>query len=340
MSLQALLRVARPASTAMAIFCLATGSGCTAKSVDYARYDPGTAQDEVAEQAESFNQRLALVASRKQGNGEYEIGPEDLIEVTLFDIETRDGIPQVVSARVSGAGFVTLPHVGQLEAAGLTPIQLEQRLRDVYSEFIHEPQITVFVREYHSYQVAVVGYVNKPDVLQLRGRRSLLEALALAGGLNDEAGRTVRLIRETEQQLVTEIIDLDKLTRLGNLDLNPTLLPNDVINVPRAGVFYVEGAVLKPGAYPLLQQTTVSQAVATAGGTDSALSNDWRMTIYRKRDEGLREAIGVDIGAIRRGEIDDIALLEDDVVVIPVSGPKWLFDRLLTAVRIGVNYRP
>jgi len=317
---------------------LAVVSGCSTGK--YASYDPATAEEDVAENAEVFNQQLALAASQNAGDGQYRIGPADLLEVTLFDIESRDGIPQVVSSRVSSAGIITLPHVGRVPADGLTPIELEHRLKESYKRFIHDPQLTIFVREYHSYQVAVVGYVKKPDVLQLKGRRTLLEALALAGGLNNEAGRTVRLIRETPEQVYTEIIDLDKLTKLGNLDLNPALLPNDVINVPKAGVFYVEGSVSKAGAFPLLQATTVSQAIATAGGADSTLANERGMTVYRKRADGQRDAIPVNIAGIRKGTVEDMRIVEDDVIVIPISGPKWMFDRVLTAVRVGINYRP
>ncbi|TFH19756.1 MAG: hypothetical protein E4H03_13365 [Myxococcales bacterium] len=328
-----------PVAPLVVVACLGLTVGCSARS-KYAAYDPGTAADDVAEDTQAFNQKLALAAAQDEGDGQYRVGPEDLLEITLFDIESREGIPQVIATRVSSAGFVTLPHVGKVQADGLTPIEFEHRLKDVYRRFIHDPQITIFIREYHSYQVAVVGYVVKPDVLQLRGRQTMLEALAMAGGLNEDAGRTVRLLRETDDQIVTEIIDLEALTRLGNLGLNPTLLPNDVINVPRAGVFYVEGAVLKPGAFPLLQPTTVSQAIATAGGSDSDMANERGMTVYRKLADGQREPMRIDVAGIRKGEVEDMRIEEDDVIVIPISGPKWMLDRVLTAVRVGINYRP
>jgi protein involved in polysaccharide export with SLBB domain len=73
-------------------------------------------------------------------------------------------------------------------------------------------------------------------------------------------------------------------------DANLVLMPGDVVSVPKAGMFYVEGIVSKPGAYPLLEKTTVSEAVATAGGADTTLANIGGTVLYRKKDDGSREA--------------------------------------------------
>ena len=120
--------------------------------------------------------------------------------------------------------------------------------------------------------------------------------------------------------------------------LNPELLPGDVINVPRAGVFYVEGMVNKPGAYPLLQDTTVSQALATAGGIDVALAKGGDTTLYRKMADGQRRPIPVKFDQIREGRAEDFLLNEDDLIVVPLSGPKFVVDRVLGLVRVGVAY--
>lgn len=290
-------------------------------------------------ETQRLNEQLALL--NKQGDAaEYRVGPEDLLEITLFDIANTNGEPQTVTARVSSGGFVTLPHVGKVVAEGYSPLEFEQHLREKYQRFIHDPQLSVFVKEYRSYQVSVIGYVEDPGVLQLQGRRTLLEALALAGGLTDEAGRTVRFRRQTGDQVITELIDLTRLAVEGDPRLNPILLPDDVIHVPRAGVFYVEGMVNKAGAYPLLQETTVTQAIATAGGPDLNLANVRGTTLYRKLDDGDREGIPINIAAIRKGSEPDLEVQEDDVIVIPVSGPKYVFDKALGLVRLGIGLRP
>ena len=334
-------------------------TGACAATPDYTRLHSDTAGKTAANQ--DLNASLSLLAGKSQTPGDYAIGPEDLLEVTLFDIEDTTGEPRLITSRVSNTGYVTLPWVGKIMARGYTPLAFEEHLRKNFARFIHRPQITVFVREYRSYEISIVGYVEKPGVVQLRGRKTLLDALSLAGGLNEEAGHNVRLSREIEvcpeaflqkdggqansesllpcpRQVVTELIDLDRLTRDGDMRLNPELLPGDVINVPRAGVFYVEGMVNKPGAYPLLQDTTVSQALATAGGIDVALAKGGDTTLYRKMADGQRRPIPVRFDQIREGRAEDFLLQEDDLIVVPVSGPKFVVDRVLGLVRVGVAY--
>lgn len=306
--------------------------GCSV-TPDYSVLHGGNSANENQE----FNANLSLLAGQASKQGDYRIGPEDLIEVTLFDIEDLQGEPRLLSTRVSNGGFVTLPYVGKVQAQGFTPLEFEEHLRMKFRRFIRSPQITVFIREYRSYEISIVGYVENPGVVQLRGRKTLLEALALAGGLNDEAGRTVRLTRQMGDQTLTEVIDLERLARGGDMKLNPVMLPGDVINVPRAGVFYVEGMVNKPGAYPLLQDTSVTQAIATAGGPAIALARESGIVLYRKVEDGQRVPMPVDVAAIRLGEAEDFLVQEDDLVVVPVSGPKFFVDRLLGLVRVGFN---
>lgn len=294
--------------------------------------------DASAQQTVRFNEDLTLLAAQAaSAEGEYVIGPEDLIEVTLYDIQDTSGEPRLIAARVSNSGYITLPYVGKVLAQGLGPLELEERLRRDYVRFIHDPQITVFIREYRSFRVSVVGNVKTPGVLELKGRKTLLEALAMAGGLDPEAGRSVRLSRASDDQVQSVLIDLDQLTQNGDVRLNPTLVPGDVITVPRAGIFYVEGMVNKPGAYPLLAETTVSQAIVTAGGLRTELARASGTTIYRKSPSGEREAIEVDIGAITDGKFRDLPIQAEDVVVVPISGPKFFVERVTGLVRVGVN---
>lgn len=302
----------------------------------------GKAEPKQAAQAlETFNQDLALMAAQAAAvPAEYLVGPEDLIEVTLYDIANTDGEPRMVMARVSNSGFITLPYIGKVRAAGFGPLGLEEELRTAYLKFIHDPQITVFVREYRSFRVSVVGNVEQPGVLELRGRKTLLEALALAGGLNDEAGRSIRLSRATPDNVQSVVINLDQLAQSGDLRLNPSLLPGDVINVPKAGTFYVEGMVKQPGAYALLSDTSVSQALATAGGIEETMARSSGTVIYRKDEFGNWSEIPIDLAAIGKGRIPDVPVQPDDVVVVPVSGPKFFVERVLGLVRVGVNAAP
>ncbi len=294
---------------------------------------PESSQDSA--KLNEFNSKIALLAGQATGEGEYLIGEEDLLEVTLFDIQDKNGLPRIIQARVSTSGHVTLPYVGKIKALGATPHDFEEHLTSEFMRFIREPQITVFVREYRSYQISVVGYVENPGIYELKGRRTLLEGLAMAGGLNEDAGRKVRLTRQLESEVETILLDLERIAREGDLSLNLALLPGDVISVPQAGVFYVEGMVTKPGAYPLQQPTTVSQALATAGGMDFTLANVSGTVLLRKMDNGEREQIPVRYAAIKNGKAEDFMIEEDDVIVVPLSGTKFIFDRTIDLFRVN-----
>jgi polysaccharide export outer membrane protein len=286
---------------------------------------------------ESFNERIAAMAATA-ADLEYTIGAEDLLQITLFDIENREGDPQRLLVRVSSTGTVALPYVGEVQATGITPIQLEERLKAAYRRYIREPQIAVLVREYQSYRISVVGYVKEPKVLELRGKKTLLEAIALCGGITDEASKSIRLTRPSAEGQTSVLIDLDTIATGVDPAANLVLLPGDVVSVPKAGMFYVEGVVSKPGAYPLLATTTVSEAVATAGGADTTLADVKGTVLYRKRSDGSREAIPISLASLKDGTAEDFAIQENDVIVVPLSGPKLFFDRVTAGIlRVGFS---
>jgi protein involved in polysaccharide export with SLBB domain len=144
----------------------------------------------------ALNRDIALAAGQRSGgSADYRIGADDLLEVTLFDVESRNGEPRQIVTRVSQSGLITLPLVGGVAVGSRTPVEAEGLLRERYRKFIHDPQLAVFVKEYRSYRVSVVGYVGKPGVYEVSGERTLLEVLAMARGLNEKAGKTVQISR-------------------------------------------------------------------------------------------------------------------------------------------------
>lgn len=288
--------------------------------------------------ADQINRTLAVAsATASRPASDYRIGADDLLEVTLFDIETRNGEPRVLAVRVSQSGLVTLPLVGAVNVGGKTPVEAEEALRTHYKRFIHEPQIAVFVKEYKSYRVSVVGYVEKPGVFEVTGERTLLEVIALAGGINDRAGKTVQVSRMREGRMETLVVDLDRLAQQGDMSLNLTMMSGDVVNVPRAGVVYVEGSVKKPGAYRLREAMTLTQAISAAGGPDEKLANRGGTRLFRRGDHGDRQEVPIDIGAIDNGKAEDLRLAENDVVVVPMSIPKYVVDRFIGGIGMGLS---
>jgi polysaccharide export outer membrane protein len=119
----------------------------------------------------------------------YTIGPEDLLDVTVWN---NAAISRTVPVRPDGK--ISLPLLDDVQAAGLTPKQLKGDLARRLAKYISAPEVSVIVREIHSLRVAVLGEVNKPGRYDLKSRASVLDAIALAGGFSPYAARSKLVI--------------------------------------------------------------------------------------------------------------------------------------------------
>jgi len=148
------------------------------------------------ETAEDWNRRLKeLLDSNPSAPavsaGEYRIGPEDVLNINIFEAQELNR-----EVRVSAGGDISLPLLGSVRAAGLTPRELEFVLQELlHRTYMKDPHVSVFVHEMQSHPVSVMGAVRRPGVFQIRGSKTLLEVLSLAEGLADDAGETVIILR-------------------------------------------------------------------------------------------------------------------------------------------------
>jgi polysaccharide biosynthesis/export protein len=301
---------------------------------------PG-AQPDAAKVARSsaaeINKALATVAMNTSvQQADYQIGPEDLLQITVFNIsdaEARD-TPRTVSVRVSQEGMVSLPLIGDVKVVGLTPSGLERELKKQYDKYIYNPQVGVLVTEYRQ-RVSVTGAVSKTGVFDLTGPKTVIEILAMAGGVTDKAGTQVHIYRQGPNGRESRIIDLLGLANnasLINADnaglITMPVQPGDIINVPPAGMFFVDGAVRAPGSYPLGRRYSLSQALATAGGLDRDLySAD--VTIFRRGDSGAKEPINVDLNEVLAGSVIDPQIEADDVILVPINTAKYVYHKVV-----------
>ena len=183
----------------------------------------------------------------------------------------------------------------------------------------------------------MIGAVGKPDVYSLPGQITILDLLLLAGGLKEEAGSLLFLVRRADaekgtsrpegnsngQELRTFVIDLEDLLVKGDMTLNLPLRNGDVVNIPVAGKIFVGGEVRSPGGFPLKgRRMTLSQAITLAGGIKyDAKGSDTR--IFRYSEKGTRkEILTANIYKIVEGKDEDILLRENDIIIVPRSGPK------------------
>jgi polysaccharide export outer membrane protein len=164
------------------------------------------------------------------GRPEYRIGPSDLLSVTVF--QTKDLDREV---RVDNAGQVSLPLIGAIDAAGRTAHELEADLATRYgARYLQDPQISVFVKEFASQRVTVEGAVGKPGIYPVSTRLTLLQAIALAEGLDDNASeRNVIVFRTAQGRRQFARFDLEAIRDGSNDD--PEIQGEDVIVVDTSG---------------------------------------------------------------------------------------------------------
>jgi len=280
----------------------------------------------------------AAAAQTAPGN-DYKLGPEDLLQITLYNVAANEQgvMPRTVDVRVSHQGRITMPLLGDVAVVEHTPSWLEQQLKAKYRTYFVDPQISVFVREYRSQRVSVLGAVQHPGVFELTGPKTIVDLLALAGGVTDQASRQVQLVRAGPQGRESYVVDLQDLTGDPAVPANLTVTGGDVLSVPRAGSFFVDGAVSKPGAYRLDRPYTLTQALATAGGCDRDVAQASATQIFRRRNGTTPETLTVDINKIPRGEAEDPLIYADDVIVVPISTPRYVVKRFLGAIGMGIG---
>ena len=141
----------------------------------------------------ALNTRLLRRPSAAGAAGDLPLGPGDLLEVVVFEVPELSNL----KVRVSRPGVVVLPLLGEVPVSGKTPGEVEADLRQRLSRsYMYDPHVTVYVHERRSQRVSVIGAVRKGGVFELTGRLRLVDALALAEGLADDADHVVYLLRQ------------------------------------------------------------------------------------------------------------------------------------------------
>jgi len=248
---------------------------------------------------------------------DHPVGAEDLLEISVFEIPELSR-----TVRVSGRGTISLPLLGEMEVRGLTGMQVEDKLREALTKkYLQDPQVSVFIREYGSKKVSVIGAVGKPGVYEMLGPRTLLQVLSEAGGLEKEAGAHLYVIRAAQDGTAQTIpVNVGDLLMNRSPEINLPVQPGDVVSVPidRPIYIYVDGAVRTPGRLEELasRPITVLQAIAKAGGTTERASLKG-IKILRRGTDGTQTDLPVNLKRIRQGKQPDPLLEEGDVVVVP-----------------------
>ncbi len=201
--------------------CLASLTACTSTPGD-----AGGLSGPPAGQADIARATGKYVASSTPGAAGYLVGPQDVLDVTVFKAPDLSK-----SLQVAEDGTINLPLTGQMMAAGKSPSQLEREIQtQLNARYMKSPQVTVFVKEYNSQRVTVEGAVKTPGVFPLRGHETLMQVIAKGGGLDREtASSSVVLFRMTDGARSVARYDISSIRSGGEPD--PQVSPGDVIVV-------------------------------------------------------------------------------------------------------------
>lgn len=262
-----------------------------------------------------------LLASCKfivSANGEQKesllIGPGDMLHVQVFDTPELEQ-----HVRVTDDGKMSLLMGGSVEVSNRTPAEaariIENALRR--GHFLLRPQVSVTVDEYATQQVTVLGEVKSPSAYSIDTPRSILDVLAMAGGLTDLADRRVTVERHGSKDKVSYFISNSANVAV---DTNVMVNPGDTVIVPKAELVFVLGDVGHPGGYTMTNNSgelTVLQLIARAGGTNHTSVPSHAKLIHKDGQSYAETALP--LSDMQKGKRRDMTLQANDIIYVPFS---------------------
>jgi polysaccharide export outer membrane protein len=199
------------------------------------------------------------------------------------------------------------------------------------ARYIKDPHVSIFVEEHFSRRITLMGQFRNPGTYDYLAKQRLLDVMALGGGLSEKAGRVVQVRRYggTAEGQNVFIVDLEQLVKEGRSDLNIEINSGDVLFVPEAGTFFVDGAVRRPGSYYIQHTTTVHEALLEAGGM-APYADKNQATLIRYTEKGSREIIKLDLTDPQTLELE---IKDRDVLITEAS----VYGKLVHGVGINIG---
>ena len=344
--------------SAVLLSCVSAGQAQTAAPANAA---PAVAPVTMTSAPPSARAATMTARSMTEEDTLYRIGPGDVIDIRIF------GRPEMSKeARVDNLGRIRPIFIQEeITVACMTEVQLARLLEEKYRKYLRSPQVDVFVKDYQSQPIAVIGAVMQPGRFKLQRRIRLLELLTQAGGANGNSGTTVNLIRNKEYSFcapkpVNAIVPVEAAVKVSatpdalannkkmddpfagqliTLNLRDVLLgrpesniyvePGDIVSVPDADQVFLTGGVMHPGPIPMRQAIRLSEAIGMAGGFFADVSKKSIRVSRQIPGSTQREIHIVDFEAIEKKKAEDWILQPSDVIEVTSSMAKGIGRSLL-----------
>ncbi len=239
------------------------------------------------------------------------------------------GAPEMTrTLQVDREGKCIIPLVGSVELAGETTREGEAKIRQLLIDrkMFNDPQVTLQIVAYSSRNVFVSGEVESPGKLELLAPESLLNVLAMAGGETPAAGGEISIHHRTvEGTDKVRHVPYSSKSHDADIAANTVVYPGETVNVSRAGVVYVLGAVARPGGYLMVNggKLSVPEAVSLANGTTLLASTRTAVVVRRQNDAVDRMEVPLDDE--QKGRKAATALVDGDIVYVATSRLKSTF---------------
>jgi polysaccharide export outer membrane protein len=222
---------------------------------------------------------------------DYLLGGGDTVTITVYqqpDLTTTARISQ-------DDGTITFPLIGEVTISGLTPEAAALKIARLLKGggFIKRPEVALTVNEFQSQKIPIMGQVNKPGEYALKGESRVIDLIAQAGGLKEDAADVIVVVKESAGETIKHEVDLLKF-HTGDMEQNIKVTQGDFILVPKMDAFYIHGEVKRPGRYRLERDMTVMQALSVGGGISDRGSLKG-MKVTRRLSDGATEKVKVEL---------------------------------------------
>ncbi len=324
----------RQAAQVAGLFLWLALSGCTSARIDagvhdftrpdrrsqHPDYNVGNAFSAETEKEErTFASEEELYRFSNSVPADYYIGAGDIMEVS---VRGRPDV-SVEHATVSPDGLLSIPRIGIVNVKGKTIDEVTSEIREKFSVYYQDPDVTVLIHEYNNNKVYVLGRVAKPGLVKFGGTGTLIEALAQAGGLPtvaENAFLSRAVIFRGKNEVVW--VDLREVLERGNVAMNPKLMNNDLVFIPESDdeLVYVMGEVRTPGAVRLKTELSILDAIMAVGGPTSTAKLAKTYLIRYEDGKGHVQQIKMN-RFIERGDLRQDYLLEDGDIIYLSTRP-------------------